>query len=65
METDHRLKIPEFPSEAPSLQDGRLVHVARGPETRVAHGKDRLERCLSDHPGNTGTSVSDVFADRS
>ena len=61
METNYRLEISKFPSRTPSLQDGRLVHVAGGSETRMAHGKDRLKRCLFNHSYNTGTSVSAIL----
>ena len=65
LETNHRLEIFEFSPRAPSLQDGRLVHVTRGPEERVAHGKNRPERCLSNYSDSTGTSVSAILTDRS
>ena len=64
LETNHRLEVSEFSSRAPSLQDGRLVHVTRGSEERVAHGKDRPERRLSNYSDSTGSSVSAILTDR-
>ena len=61
LETNHRLEVSEFSSRPPSLQDG---HVTRGSEERVAHGKDRPERRLSNYSDSTGSSVSAILTDR-
>ena len=61
VETDHRSQIPEFLPRTLSFQDGGPLHVTHHPETPLGDGRDRSQRCLSDHPSGPETSLSVVI----